>query len=1123
MCPRHGRAQVGYGTAVEYNSGPCNEYKGSAHDTRSLRPLGRWSRPRANAPSQQASLRRTRAHFLWRLDIKMTNRLTYALLGTAALAVAGCGGGSSGDSATKTGIDGFGSTMDIFEVSNGFGRLLPHQVAEPDEDGNPTGQIRSIRSLSDLLETVSVSNPILPTTQWPNATILPSGRPGNHFIYVRFSQGIEIDSVIDRTPGGQINSGLAGPITVVGVNPVTSSVTPIVGRVFVNGRTPAGDATGDPALLPLQQWVTLAGGRPEANPAIDNDGDGTPDGLGFPGTEDDVTFQGAQDLISPNTLVFVPDEDGDLATYETFPPGLQIRMRITTGVVAKNDKSLIRSGVASSTVGDDGISPEVTVSPPPFTFPVITPGNGDQNVDPLTDVVVEFTEPVQITSIGSLPDGTPPTIGAAVQLQFGPSASTVTVPFTAQPDSVYDLTRIRLRPAFNFPGSGPTFATCGVFSDVSITINSAQVRDLAGNLNSLGQTTGFSTGEGPGLVNSVVAPDAVYVARIGSTPSISVIDMNGYGQGTGNPTFDPNVVLENGTKFPYNPNVVFQSTSLIPPLQIGNCTLNGGSRGIFTLQTDSSLNDELARSPIIESVSDMMLGQALDSSFNNGPPPLGCQSGGGNLCAQSGLKQLVAVLGGANTLAPAQAGQFGPSNSGNPNIISWAPHPNPPPLIFPPLCISPFIGGQEPTSITSPATNLLVPAAFPLGSPPNIPPQGLIMRETNSFFLGPSAPQQTITACTPFAIRQQIGHFLYVADRVRREVVVLNSNRFTVVDRIPVPDPTSFAMGPNLDYLAVTNQSAGTVSMIDIDPVSSTFHSVVQTIKVGDGPTGIAWEPTNEDVIVCNELDNTISIISAFTLQVRKTVGNQLTQPFDVAILPRQVGFSLNRQVYFAHILGRNGRISIFESGPDGVNGWGNDDIVQQPAFFFENPKAIKPDYVNLVGGVWVVHEKKLDITTGQQTGLQGGALTNMTIESGVAGAIPLELPFFVDPNIRDIEYEVRASIGSDQLTGRPVDIAFDDQNNLGGVGNFSTTFSAGSPAATNGKTTVRFIPNTFFNTTEPRFMFAAIPNSTQGGGVIDVFEMDSGFQRFDTNSFQTGIQSIPANGVNVLMHYYRQ
>ena len=51
-------------------------------------------------------------------------------------------------------------------------------------------------------------------------------------------------------------------------------------------------------------------------------------------------------------------------------------------------------------------------------------------------------------------------------------------------------------------------------------------------------------------------------------------------------------------------------------------------------------------------------------------------------------------------------------------------------------------------------------------------------------------------------IRQQVGHFLYIADRARREIIVFNSNRMTVIDRIQVPDPTSLAMGTNLDVLA---------------------------------------------------------------------------------------------------------------------------------------------------------------------------------------------------------------------------------------------------------------------------------------------------------------------------------
>ena len=64
------------------------------------------------------------------------------------------------------------------------------------------------------------------------------------------------------------------------------------------------------------------------------------------------------------------------------------------------------------------------------------------------------------------------------------------------------------------------------------------------------------------------------------------------------------------------------------PATVGSCTINGGSSGVFSLTKDTSLDDRLARSPVIESVSDMALGHAVDTVFNNGPPPFGCQAGG---------------------------------------------------------------------------------------------------------------------------------------------------------------------------------------------------------------------------------------------------------------------------------------------------------------------------------------------------------------------------------------------------------------------------------------------------------------------------------------------------------------
>src|SRR4029077_19271119 len=41
------------------------------------------------------------------------------------------------------------------------------------------------------------------------------------------------------------------------------------------------------------------------------------------------------------------------------------------------------------------------------------------------------------------------------------------------------------------------------------------------------------------VVNAPVAPDTIYVARNGPRPGVSVVDLNGFGAGTGDPTYDP--------------------------------------------------------------------------------------------------------------------------------------------------------------------------------------------------------------------------------------------------------------------------------------------------------------------------------------------------------------------------------------------------------------------------------------------------------------------------------------------------------------------------------------------------------------------------------------------------------
>ncbi|MSR62374.1 MAG: hypothetical protein EXS08_08015 [Planctomycetes bacterium] len=1063
-------------------------------------------------------------------------------MGLTALCLPACGGGgaTAGGSASK---------FAIIEVSNGFGRLLPHQIKVLDGQGQVTDQVVEVRRMADLLANATRANPILPVTEWPTTARLPNGKPGNHFIYARFTQLPDPETFLSSdasTTPGSIGFG----IQVQTVNPVTGELTDVQGRAFVGGQTFGPDTNpNDPNSYVLQTWVQRNGDSIEATTI-----NGLTPGLGCPGTELDSGFAGDTVLVEPGTFLFVIDADNDLTTHETFPVGQQIQMRIGNGARSARGRALEEVGLASSTVGVDSLSPEVLVEAG-SQDPSIQPAKDAIDVDPQTDVIVQFTEPVQLLTLGDMADGTPPAPSAAIQLSFGPSSAKVQVPFTVEPVSMLDMTRFRLDPVYDFPGTGPNLpgVPCDtIFGNVEVRVNSAQFDDLSANdfngdgvpdpnKNALAPFISFTTRDGPGIVNAPVTPDAIYIGRAGSNQGISVIDLNGFGQGTGNPTYDlEHPVIEGSSNFPNNPNVFLSGALLIPPLSPGTCTFNGGSSGPFTLTKDSSLRDILASSPQLESVGDMALGHALDNTFNN-EQPFGCQAGGGNLCAQAGLKVVVLIPGGSFTVASANVAPIPviKSGFGVENLASWAPHPNPPPLSYPPLCLSPLINALEPTSVDSivppqpipPAPpfvrpgpglrNLLVPGPFPLGIPSiGLPPQSTLAPEQNSFFEGPSTPQPQVGSCHPFMMRQQVGQFLYVVDRAAGEIVVFNSNRFIVLDRIRMSDPTSLAMSPNLDFVAVTNEGADQVTFLDIDPSSPTFHQIIKTTPVGAGPTGIAWESGNEDIFVCNQSEGTVSIISGFTLDVRKTIRNQVTRPIDVALTPRQGAFGFLRGVYFGYILNQNGSVAIFESGPDGINGFGFDDTIATLPFRFLRPKTIQPDPTNLNSGVWIVHESPLN-SEGSPTGQGGGAISTVGITGGFVGQIPLDPGPFSSPQLRDLSFSVLASIGEGAggLSGIPVDIAFDNLRNLSALTNYSTTFSPGNPRDFNGKAIVK-VNGVPLQATAPSFMFAAVPNP----GVIDVYDMSGGaFDRVDTNAFRNGVQSIPAPNATVLMDYFRQ
>ena len=63
-----------------------------------------------------------------------SSRHLLTLLGTSLLVLSGCATGEGSESAEEAETGG----MDLVQVSNGFGQLLPHTIRRLDANGNPT-------------------------------------------------------------------------------------------------------------------------------------------------------------------------------------------------------------------------------------------------------------------------------------------------------------------------------------------------------------------------------------------------------------------------------------------------------------------------------------------------------------------------------------------------------------------------------------------------------------------------------------------------------------------------------------------------------------------------------------------------------------------------------------------------------------------------------------------------------------------------------------------------------------------------------------------------------------------------------------------------------------------------
>ena len=695
-------------------------------------------------------------------------------------------------------------------------------------------------------------------------------------------------------------------------------------------------------------------------------------------------------------------------------------------------------------------------------------------------------QPTEVGTFFSAVNLTPASGGVALNVTV--SAATFSVLYYADPVDYSNLCDFIVTPSYNLPGE----------TDVVVNINAASIHGLNGDILGTDVSTQFKTGEGPGIINAPVSPDVIYVGVGGPDPGVSAIDLNGFGQGTngldpdpitGKPTRQPS-----STNWPNNPNIGQPGVS--PSLSVGTTTLDAGSNGVLTLVQDTQGETLLLRKPLVGRVTDIHIGAPLDLVFNN--------------------ENINVNANGANQINPATL-LIMPGNS-----ITNPPHPNPPRLVFPPPNPSRAIFAEEPSVTSSQGAGLVTASPPCSASPVNQLVggfKGFSQHFSQGVFYGPQAPPASPPPPPPFCpytARQQIGHFLYILDRDNDRVLIVNSNRFTVLDTLRLSDPINMTMSPTLALLAVANFASSTISFIDTDPTSGTFNTVIAETRVVDGPTAIAWQPDGEAVLVLSTPSNTLTVLQAADFTIITEVSGNLNLPFQIAVTERFIINGNLSGVYYAYILNENGSVAVFESGPSGVNGIGFQDMIGTVDLIFSRARGLQLDYTSNLGGIFVSHVDESGV----------GKVSRLELTASPTGQQPtnqLSSGFILPPTFRQKQWTVTGSFGgsdpnlplNQRLSGNsPIDVAFDEMLNGGALPNQLTPFNGGvgqsfilhSSKGAALLPILAFIPSAAYI---PRYIFIALSDT----GKIDVFDLNT----------EAKITSIDVPGVTMLASYWRQ
>lgn len=690
-------------------------------------------------------------------------------------------------------------------------------------------------------------------------------------------------------------------------------------------------------------------------------------------------------------------------------------------------------------------TPNNPVKPIKFT-------NNNQVVEPTSTYTVAFSEPVVPLSVGfsadwvkdfnadnpsfplfyngntaAVPNSYIASAGVPMFPNFELIASptgvtTFRVPYNVRPVNPNNLAEYIVNPLIEIPAKvDVTLRSLALANNQQFGVSTAVTSLYNNQFNETGANAerSFHLNATRGFVNVPVAPTALYYTPVSGT-GIGLINLDGRGYetnspGTSRPLFMTSITFLGGcgvTAFGCHPNTFGDSAGVQPIGLAGNPTgilggptpipgVNEGSTGstanigvggstnplanypagFETVSRDSDGNPRLIGTPTMGSVGDLTLGDFLDRLYYDTGNP-------------------AAFLGGLHTSLIS-------GNLISTNSISDPPVPNPPPLRLP--------VGLPPVDIVINQQKLFKPAQVLAGdevwpdlaaTSPNarvaLIPNTLFPFQPDSlyppFFNGTGPQWQTFLSENPpvvpaaFAARQQIGNFLYASDRDQGVIQVLNTNTFQIIDTIQTPDPEGLGLSPDLKRLYVTNYGDDSMSVIDADPLSPSFHKELNRVKVEGGPIQVAVQPENEDVFICNYYGNSVSIYNPKTSTIRKTLINSINRPFDIAIDWRHNLTGFLNLIYFAYIGNQGtGLITTYESGPADV---GLDDIrwtVTSPTTDvakFPSLRGLHHDFLTptgapaMPGGVYISHRDP-------ETGLPMVSRVSMTTQEPFPGAIP--------------------------------------------------------------------------------------------------------------------------------------